>query len=51
VGAETVIIVGERDLAAGEVTIKDMRTGAQTTAPVDAVPGPHDRPTVADYDG
>ena len=51
VGAETVIIVGERDLAAGEVTIKDMRTGAQTSAPVDAVPGPHERPSVADYDG
>jgi histidyl-tRNA synthetase len=49
VGAETVIIVGERDLEAGEVTIKDMRTGVQTSAPVDAVPGPHERPTVADY--
>ncbi|MFB6172235.1 MAG: histidine--tRNA ligase [Haloarculaceae archaeon] len=49
VNAETVVIVGERDLANGEVTVKDMATGEQTTAPVDAFPGDHAAPTYEDY--
>jgi histidyl-tRNA synthetase len=49
VNAETVVIVGERDLENGEVTVKDMESGDQTTAPVDAFPGEHDRPTYDDF--
>ena len=49
IGAETVVIVGERDLADGEITIKDMASGDQTTVPVDAFPGDRDRPTYDDF--
>jgi histidyl-tRNA synthetase len=49
VNAETVVVVGERDLANGEVTVKDMRSGDQTTAPVEAFPGDRDRPTYDDF--
>jgi histidyl-tRNA synthetase len=49
INADTVVIAGEQDLANDEVTIKDMATGDQTTAPVDAVPGEYDRPTYDDY--
>ena len=49
VNAETVVIVGERDLENGEVTVKDMESGDQTTAPVDAFPGEYDRPTYDDF--
>jgi len=50
VNAETVVIVGEQDLANDEVTIKDMATGDQTTAPVDEFPGDRDGPTYEDYE-
>ena len=36
INAKTTIIVGERDLAEGMVTVKDMATGEQTQEPVDA---------------
>jgi len=49
VAAETVVIVGERDLAEGAVTVKDMASGDQVQVPVDAFPGDHDRPTYADF--
>jgi len=49
INAETTVIVGEQDLAAGEVTVKDMASGDQTTAPVEAFPGDYDRPTYADF--
>jgi histidyl-tRNA synthetase len=49
VNAETVVIVGERDLANGEVTIKEMASGDQTTAPVDGFPGDLERPTYDDF--
>jgi histidyl-tRNA synthetase len=49
VNAETVVIVGERDLENGEVTIKEMASGDQTTAPVDEFPGDRDRPTYDDF--
>jgi histidyl-tRNA synthetase len=49
INAETVVIVGEQDLANGEVTVKEMRTGDQTTAPVGAFPGEFDRPTRDDF--
>jgi histidyl-tRNA synthetase len=49
VNAETVIVVGERDLEHGEVTVKDMRSGDQTTVPVDAFPGERERPTYDDF--
>jgi histidyl-tRNA synthetase len=49
VNAETVVVVGERDLENGEVTVKEMASGDQTTAPVDDFPGDRDRPTYDDY--
>jgi len=49
INAETVVIVGERDLANDEVTVKDMGSGDQTTAPVDDFPGDRDRPTYDDF--
>jgi histidyl-tRNA synthetase len=45
IDAETVVIVGEQDLANDEVTIKDMASGDQRQVPVDAFPGEDDRPT------
>ncbi|MEA1931276.1 MAG: histidine--tRNA ligase [Euryarchaeota archaeon] len=50
INAETVVVVGERDLENGEVTIKDMATGDQTTAPVDEFPGDLERPTYEDWE-
>ena len=50
INAETVVIVGERDLENGDVTIKDMRTGEQTTAPIDGFPGDLERPTFEDWE-
>ncbi len=50
INAETVVIVGERDLANGEVTVKDMETGDQAAAPVDDFPGDRERPTIADFE-
>ena len=49
INADTVVIVGEQDLENDEVTIKDMASGDQTTAPVDDFPGDHDRPTYGDF--
>jgi histidyl-tRNA synthetase len=49
VNAETVVVVGERDLANGEVTVKEMASGDQTTAPVDEFPGDLERPTYDDF--
>ncbi|GAB6879836.1 histidine--tRNA ligase [Halorubrum gandharaense] len=50
INAETVVVVGERDLANGEVTIKDMASGDETTAPVDDFPPESGRPTYEDYE-
>ncbi|MEF8830545.1 MAG: HisS family protein, partial [Halobacteriales archaeon] len=49
INAETVVIVGERDLENDEVTVRDMATGDQTTAPVEEFPGDRKRPTVDDF--
>jgi histidyl-tRNA synthetase len=49
INAETVVVVGEQDLANGEVTVKEMATGDQTTAPVEDFPGDRERPTYEDY--
>jgi histidyl-tRNA synthetase len=49
IGAETVVIVGEQDLANDEVTVKDMASGEQTTAPVEGFPGERDAPTHDDF--
>ncbi len=49
INAETVVVVGEQDLANGEVTVKEMASGDQTTAPVDDFPGDRDRPTYEDF--
>ena len=50
INAETVVIVGERDLENGEITLKDMATGDQTTAPIDDFPGELSRPTYSDWE-
>ena len=50
INAETVVVVGERDLENGELTIKDMATGDQTTTPVDEFPGDLERPTYDDWE-
>jgi len=49
INAETVVIVGEQDLANDEVTVKEMASGDQTTAPVDEFPGERDRPRYEDF--
>jgi histidyl-tRNA synthetase (EC 6.1.1.21) len=49
INAETVVIVGERDLAEGKLTLKQMASGEQQQVPVEAFPGDHSRPTVADF--
>jgi histidyl-tRNA synthetase len=49
IGARTVVIVGEQDLANGEVTVKDMATGDQTTAAFADFPGDRDEPRYEDF--
>jgi len=49
INAETVVVVGERDLEHGEVTVKDMDSGDETTAPFESFPGERDRPTYDDF--
>ncbi len=49
INAQTVIIVGEQDLESEQVTIKDMQSGEQTTAPLDSFPPKQGRPTYDDY--
>ncbi|MDG5758757.1 histidine--tRNA ligase [Natronococcus sp. A-GB1] len=48
VNAETVVIVGEQDLANDEVTVKDMESGDQLQTPVEEFPGDLERPTYDD---
>ncbi|WP_293029748.1 histidine--tRNA ligase [Natronococcus sp.] len=49
INAETVVIVGEQDLANDEVTIKDMVSGDQLQTPVEEFPGDLERPTYEDF--
>jgi len=49
INAETVVIVGERDLADGEITLRDMDSGEQVGVPLDEFPGDHERPTFDDF--
>jgi histidyl-tRNA synthetase len=49
INAETTVIVGERDLANDEITLKDMSSGDQVQVPVDAFPGECDQPTEGDF--
>jgi len=49
INAETVVIVGERDLAEGNVTVKDMESGDQVQVPVEEFPGEYDAPTYGDF--
>jgi len=49
IDAETVVIVGERDLENDEVTVKDMESGDQTNVPVDEFPGDSERPTYDEF--
>jgi len=48
-GADTVVIVGERDLEDGNVTVKDMDSGDQTQVPVEEFPGERDSPRYDDF--
>ena len=50
INAETVVVVGEQDLAEDQYTIKDMASGDQTTVPVDEFPPEQGRPTYEDYE-
>jgi histidyl-tRNA synthetase len=49
IDAETVVIVGERDLENDEITVKDMATGDQVQVPVGAFPGDDKKPTYEDF--
>ena len=49
INAETVVIVGEQDLANDEVTLKEMDDGEQVSVPLSEFPGDHDRPTFEDF--
>ncbi|WP_394739038.1 histidine--tRNA ligase [Natronococcus roseus] len=49
INAETVVIVGEQDLANDEVTVKDMETGDQLQTAVEEFPGDLERPTYEDF--
>ncbi len=49
INADLVVIVGERDLENGEVTLKDMTSGDQKSVPVDAFPGESKSPTFAEF--
>ncbi|AOW79331.1 histidyl-tRNA synthetase [Halodesulfurarchaeum formicicum] len=50
INAETVVIVGEQDLAEGMVTVKDMASGDQAQVPIEAFPGDHEAPRLADFE-
>jgi histidyl-tRNA synthetase len=50
IDAETVVIVGEQDLAEDAVTIKDMVSGEQTQVPLSAFPPEEGRPTYEDFE-
>ncbi|MUV87951.1 histidine--tRNA ligase [Natronomonas sp. CBA1123] len=49
INAETVVVVGEQDLADDAVTLKDMESGDQKQVPLAEFPGEYDRPTYDDY--
>ena len=49
INAERVIIVGERDLADGAVTLKEMASGEQTQIPLSAFPPTEGPPTIDAY--
>ncbi|WP_128903693.1 histidine--tRNA ligase [Halorubrum amylolyticum] len=50
INAETVVVVGERDLENGEYTVKDMESGDETTVPVAEFPPEEGLPTYEDYE-
>ena len=50
INAETVVIVGEQDLADDAVTVKDMESGDQTQVPLAEFPPDSGRPTYEDYE-
>jgi len=49
INAETVVVVGEQDLADDAVTLKDMAAGHQTQVPLAEFPGEARRPTYDDF--
>ncbi len=50
INAETVVIVGEQDLAEGMVTLKNMDSGDQRQVPVGEFPGGREEPRLADFE-
>jgi histidyl-tRNA synthetase len=50
INAETVVVVGEQDLADDAVTVKDMASGDQTQVPLKEFPPEAGRPTYEDYE-
>ena len=50
INAETVVVVGEQDLADDAVTVKDMESGDQTQVPLAEFPPEEGRPTCDDYE-
>ncbi|MFP9060252.1 histidine--tRNA ligase [Natrialbaceae archaeon A-chndr2] len=50
INAETTVIVGERDLANDEITVKAMESGEEVQVAVDSFPGDLERPTVDDFE-
>jgi len=50
INAETVVVVGEQDLADDAVTVKDMESGDQTQVPLAEFPPEEGRPTYDDYE-
>jgi len=50
INAETVVVVGEQDLADDAVTVKDMESGDQTQVPLAEFPPEEGRPTHDDYE-
>jgi len=50
INAETVVIVGEQDLADGMVTLKNMDSGDQRQVPYDEFPGENPEPRLADFE-
>ena len=50
IGAETVVIVGEQDLADDAVTLKDMASGDQVQVPLSEFPPEEGRPTYDDFE-
>jgi len=50
INAKTTVIVGERDLENGEITVKDMASGDQVAVPLEDFPGDEEEPRYVDFE-